>query len=49
MNGSGFRIFAKMGGFTENETLKTRTVTVSVMAVAGVLITVLPARLIPLI
>jgi GntP family gluconate:H+ symporter len=49
MNDSGFWIFAKMGGFTEVETLKTWTVTVSVMAVLGLLITVLFANLIPLV
>ena len=49
MNDSGFWIFAKMGGFTEVETLKTWTVTVSVMAVVGLLITVLFANWIPLV
>ena len=49
MNDSGFWIFAKMGGFTEVETLRTWTVTVSVMAVVGLLITVLFANWIPLV
>lgn len=48
MNDSGFWIFAKMGGFTEVETLKSWTLTVSVMAVAGLLITMLFAHWIPL-
>ena len=48
MNDSGFWIFAKMGGFTEVETLKSWTVTVSVMAVIGLLITLLFATWIPL-
>jgi GntP family gluconate:H+ symporter len=49
MNDSGFWIFAKMGGLTEIETLKTWTVTVSSMAVIGLLITALFATVLPLI
>jgi len=49
MNDSGFWIFAKMGGLTEVETLKTWTVTVSSMAVIGLLFTVLLARFLPLV
>jgi GntP family gluconate:H+ symporter len=49
MNDSGFWIFAKMGGLTEIETLKTWTVTVSSMAVIGLFITALFARVLPLI
>jgi GntP family gluconate:H+ symporter len=48
MNDSGFWIFAKMGGLTEIETLKTWTVTVSTMAVTGLFVTVLFATLLPL-
>jgi len=48
MNDSGFWIFAKMGGLTEIETLKTWTVTVSFMAVVGLLFTALFATLLPL-
>jgi GntP family gluconate:H+ symporter len=49
MNDSGFWLFAKMGGFTELETLKTWTVTVSLMAVCGFLITWLFSGILPLI
>jgi len=49
MNDSGFWIFAKMGGLTEIETLKTWTVTVSVMAAVGLLFTALFAILLPLV
>jgi gluconate:H+ symporter, GntP family len=49
MNDSGFWIFAKMGGLTEVETLKTWTVTVSSMAVIGLLFTALFAKVLPLI
>jgi len=49
MNDSGFWLFAKMGGFTELETLKTWTVTVSLMAVCGFLITWLFSGIFPLI
>jgi len=48
MNDSGFWIFAKMGGLTETEGLKTWTVTVSGLSVAGLLITLLYATLLPL-
>ena len=40
MNDSGFWVFAKMGGLTETETLKTWTVTVSLLAVVGLLVTI---------
>ena len=49
MNDSGFWIFAKMGGLTEVETLKTWTVTVSSMAVVGLLVTALFAKVLPLV
>ena len=48
MNDSGFWIFAKMGGLTEVETLKTWAVTVSTMAVIGLLFTILFATVLPL-
>ncbi len=48
MNDSGFWIFAKMGGLTEIETLRTWTVTVSTMAVVGLLVTILFATVLPL-
>jgi len=49
MNDSGFWIFAKMGGLTEVETLKTWTVTVSLIGVIGLFITILFAKLLPLV
>ncbi len=48
MNDSGFWIFAKMSGLTEVETLKTWTVTVSTMAVIGLVFTTLFAKVLPL-
>ena len=48
MNDSGFWIFAKMSGLTEVETLKTWTVTVSLLAVVGLLVTVAFAKILPL-
>lgn len=48
MNDSGFWIFAKMGGLTEIETLKTWTVTVSTTAVIGLLFVILFATILPL-
>ncbi len=49
MNDSGFWIFAKMSGLTETETLKTWTVTVSTLALTGLLFTILFAKLLPLV
>lgn len=48
MNDSGFWIFAKMSGLTEIETLKTWTVTVSLLAVIGLFITIAFATVLPL-
>jgi len=49
MNDSGFWIFAKMSGLTEVETLKTWTVTVSVLAIVGFLFSLLFANVLPLV
>jgi len=49
MNDSGFWIFAKMSGLTEVETLKTWTVTVSLLAVIGFFFSVLFANILPLV
>jgi GntP family gluconate:H+ symporter len=49
MNDSGFWVFAKMGGLTEVEALKTWTVTVSTMAVVGLVITIIFATVMPLV
>lgn len=48
MNDSGFWVFAKMGGLTEIETLKTWTVTVSSTAVIGLVFVILFATVLPL-
>lgn len=48
MNDSGFWIFAKMGGLTEVETLKTWTLTVGIMTIVGLLFTLLFATILPL-
>jgi len=47
MNDSGFWIFAKMSGLTEVETLKTWTVTASVLAIVGFLFSLLFANILP--
>jgi len=49
MNDSGFWIFAKMSGFTEIETMKIWTVTLTVMSIIGFLITLLFATILPLV
>lgn len=49
MNDSGFWIFAKMSGLTEVETLKTWTVTVSLLAIVGFGFSVLFAMILPLV
>lgn len=48
MNDSGFWIFAKMSGLTEIETLKTWTVTISTLAVIGLLFTIAFSKILPL-
>ncbi|MBW8036480.1 MAG: gluconate permease [Planctomycetes bacterium] len=48
MNDSGFWIFAKMSGLTEVETLKTWTLTVSSLAVVGLIITIIFATIWPM-
>lgn len=48
MNDSGFWIFAKMGGLTEVETLKTWTVTISTLAVVGLVVTIIFATILPM-
>jgi gluconate:H+ symporter, GntP family len=49
MNDSGFWVFAKMGGLTETETLKTWTVTVSTTALVGLVVAMIMAFLLPLV
>lgn len=49
MNDSGFWIFAKMGGLTELETLRTWTPLLAIMGVIGLLMTVMLAAIFPLV
>jgi GntP family gluconate:H+ symporter len=49
MNDAGFWIIGKTSGFTETETLKTATVLMIIMAVMGLLATMLAASLFPLV
>ena len=48
MNDSGFWIFAKMGGFTEVETLKSWTLLLTVLGLVGIAITALLVTFMPL-
>jgi GntP family gluconate:H+ symporter len=48
MNNSGFWIFAKMSGLTEQETLKTWTVLTAAMGVVGLIVTVIFAVVLPI-
>jgi H+/gluconate symporter-like permease len=48
MNDSGFWVFAKMGGLTEVEGLKTWTFMVGIMTIIGLLFTILFATILPL-
>ena len=49
MNDSGFWIFAKMGGLTEEEALKSWTPMLAIIGTASFLISILLARLLPLV
>lgn len=49
MNDSGFWIFAKMGGLTETETLKTWTILLAVIGTSGFLLSLLVAWVAPLV
>lgn len=48
MNDSGFWIIGKMSGMTEGETLRTATVMMALMGVAGLAVTMLGAWLLPM-
>jgi H+/gluconate symporter-like permease len=48
MNDSGFWVFAKMGGLTESEALKSWTVLLCIMAFTGLAVTMLLATVLPL-
>lgn len=47
MNDSGFWVFAKMGVLTEGETLRSWTVLLSILSLAGLLMTLLCVALVP--
>jgi GntP family gluconate:H+ symporter len=49
MNDSGFWVFAKMGGLTESETLKSWTPLLVVLGISGFLVTVILSQILPLI
>jgi GntP family gluconate:H+ symporter len=49
MNDSGFWVISKMSGMTEQETLKTHTPMVTLMGFTGIAVTMLAAKLVPLI
>lgn len=48
MNDSGFWLIGRMGGLTEGETLKTASTMLSLMGVAGLLVVLVLARLLPM-
>jgi GntP family gluconate:H+ symporter len=48
MNDSGFWVVGRLSGFTEKETLKTWTIVVSVNSIAGLIVTLLASRILPL-
>lgn len=48
MNDSGFWVVGKLSGFTERETLKTWTVAVTVNSIAGLIVVLIGAKLVPL-
>jgi GntP family gluconate:H+ symporter len=48
MNDSGFWIISRMSGMTETETLRNFSVMISLMGLAGLVILMIAARLLPL-
>jgi len=48
MNDSGFWIFAKMGGLTESESLRSWTPLLAVLSVGGLLVTILLSQILPM-
>jgi GntP family gluconate:H+ symporter len=48
MNDSGFWVVSKLGGLTEQETLRSFTVVLTVMSVAGLIVVWIASRLVPL-
>lgn len=49
MNDSGFWIFAKMGGLTEGESLRSWTPLLAVLSVGGLAVTILLSQILPLV
>ena len=49
MNDSGFWVISKMSGMTEKETLFTFTATLSIMGVTGIVVTMIGAKLFPMV
>ncbi len=49
MNDSGFWVISKMSGMTEKETLLTFTATLSIMGVTGIMVTMIGAKLFPMV
>ena len=49
MNDSGFRVISKMSGMSEKETLLTFTATLSIMGVTGIVVTIIGAKLFPMV
>lgn len=48
MNDSGFWVVCKLSGFTEGETLKKVSMMISIMGVAGLIVTIVMAKIFPL-
>jgi gluconate:H+ symporter, GntP family len=49
MNDSGFWVVSKLGGLTEKETLKSWTVVLTLLSVAGLILTLIASRLLPMV
>ena len=49
MNDSGFWVISKMSGMNEKETLLTFTATLSIMGVTGIVVTIIGAKLFPMV
>jgi GntP family gluconate:H+ symporter len=49
MNDSGFWIVGRMSGMTESETLKTFTAALAVMGIAGIVVVMIAAAVLPLV
>ncbi len=49
MNDSGFWVISKLGGLTERETLQSWTVLATILSVAGLILTFVASRLLPLV